>query len=141
MAEPIDDDGIPRYVGVGGMGALADALAAAVEDVRADVWVSPNGGIRQAGDGTWLVREGKNVESVRLCQASAAGMRGAFAVPACAHTPRSAAVASATTPSSSHTMASAPSASPRASPLERSIPSCAPNSRRGRIARLRAAVA
>ena len=57
-------DAIPRYVGVGGMGAISDALTACVEDVRTDTWVSPNGGIRRnAGDGSWLVKESKTVES------------------------------------------------------------------------------
>lgn len=64
VATPLGKDAIPRYIGVGGMGAIADALAAGLEDVRTDVWVSPNGGIRRnAGDGSWIVKEGKGVES------------------------------------------------------------------------------
>ena len=62
-AATVVSDGVPRYVGVGGMGKITDALAASVDDVRQDVWVSPNGGIkRNAGHGAWLVREGKGVD-------------------------------------------------------------------------------
>ena len=57
-------DGVARFVGVGGMGAIADALASGLDDVRQDVWVSPNGGIRKGTrDGPWLVRESKTVEA------------------------------------------------------------------------------
>ena len=62
-AQPLDSAGCCRYVGVGGMGAIADSLADSIADVRRDVWVSPNGGIRRIGDGTWLVRESKAVEA------------------------------------------------------------------------------
>jgi phytoene dehydrogenase-like protein len=61
--EAHDAEKIPRYVGVGGMGALTDALASSVADVRTDVWVSPNGGIRRERDGCWTVREAKGVDA------------------------------------------------------------------------------
>ena len=61
VVEPLADD-VPRFVGVGGMGAIADAAVGYLDDVRRDVWVSPNNGIRQGGNGQWLVRESKSVE-------------------------------------------------------------------------------
>ena len=52
----------PRYVGVGGMGAIADELARGL-DIRQDTWVSPNGGIyTKRGTHGWCVRESKQVE-------------------------------------------------------------------------------
>ena len=49
------DDSVERYVGVDGMGAFAASLARGL-DVRQDVWVSPNGGIRREADGRWSLK-------------------------------------------------------------------------------------
>jgi len=66
----LDSDGFapaaisePRYIGVGGMGALADELARGL-DIRQDTWVSPNGGIyEERGESRgWFVRESKTVQ-------------------------------------------------------------------------------
>ena len=63
VAAPMPE-AIPRFIGVGGMGQIADALASSITDLRQDIWVSPNGGIRRHnGDGRWIVKEGKGVES------------------------------------------------------------------------------
>ena len=48
-------DDLVRYVGVDGMGAFAASLARGL-DVRQDVWVSPNGGIRREADGRWSLK-------------------------------------------------------------------------------------
>eukprot|EP00966_Prymnesium_polylepis_P122569 2833422-Prymnesium_polylepis.1 len=57
-----DQQSVPRYVGVGGMGAIADELARGL-DIRQDAWVSPSGGIyTERGTGGWCVRESKQVE-------------------------------------------------------------------------------
>ena len=50
----------PRYIGVGGMGAIADRLADGL-DIKQDVWVSPNGGIKATATG-WQVQESKRVQ-------------------------------------------------------------------------------
>ena len=60
VAEAVTD-GVPRYVGVGGMGSLTRAAAAGL-DVRQDVWVSPSNGIWQGSDGVWHVKESRSVE-------------------------------------------------------------------------------
>ena len=61
VVEPLADN-VPRFVGVGGMGAIADAAVGYLDDVKQDLWVSPNNGIRQDANGKWLVRESKSVE-------------------------------------------------------------------------------
>ena len=43
------------------MSSVAQAEAAGL-DVRQDLWVSPNNGIRFQADGSWLVRESKTFE-------------------------------------------------------------------------------
>ena len=53
--------GVPRYVGVGGMDAIANELAKGL-DIRQDVWVSPSSGIyEEQGSGAWCVKESKSV--------------------------------------------------------------------------------
>ena len=51
---PAPEGGAPRYIGVGGMGTIAEQLAGGL-NIRQDIWVSPNGGIfterGSAGDG------------------------------------------------------------------------------------------
>ena len=60
VAEPFDSSEL-RYVVHGGLGAFA-ASAADGLDVRQDVWVSPNGGIRFVSGGGWLLQESREVE-------------------------------------------------------------------------------
>ena len=57
----LDKSGAPRYVGVGGMGAIADELARGL-DIRQDAWVSPNGGIYTSASGGWCVQESRQVQ-------------------------------------------------------------------------------
>lgn len=57
----LDRSGAPRYVGVGGMGAIADELARGL-DIRQDAWVSPNGGIYTSASGGWCVQESRQVQ-------------------------------------------------------------------------------
>lgn len=60
---PSEDADAPCYIGVGGMGAIADALSGGL-DIRQDVWVSPNGGIyTERESGEWRVKESKSVHS------------------------------------------------------------------------------
>ena len=49
------DDSVERYVSVEGMGAFSASLARGL-DIRQDVWVSPNGGIRREADGRWSLK-------------------------------------------------------------------------------------
>ena len=65
---PAPEGGAPRYIGVGGMGAIAEQLAGGL-DIRQDCWVSPNGGIftergsADDGGGGWCVQESKQVQT------------------------------------------------------------------------------
>ena len=63
VVEPMADGGVPRFVGTQGMGSIADAAVGYLDDVRQDLWVSPNGGIRKASDGSWLVKESRNSDA------------------------------------------------------------------------------
>ena len=45
------------------MGAIPDAMAAGLTEVRSDLWVSPNGGIRRLNDGSWIVKEGRGIDA------------------------------------------------------------------------------
>ena len=51
-------DGLPRFVGTEGMGSIALSMARGL-DVRQDVWISPNGGVRAERNGQWTVFETK----------------------------------------------------------------------------------
>ena len=65
---PAPEGGAPRYIGVGGMGTIAEQLAGGL-DIRQDIWVSPNGGIftergsADDGGGGWCVQESKKVQA------------------------------------------------------------------------------
>ena len=65
---PAPEGGAPRYIGVGGMGTIAEQLAGGL-DIRQDIWVSPNGGIFTErgstgdGGGGWCVQESKKVQA------------------------------------------------------------------------------
>jgi glycine/D-amino acid oxidase-like deaminating enzyme len=65
---PAPEGGAPRYIGVGGMGTIAEQLAGGL-DIRQDIWVSPNGGIfterdsAEHGGGGWCVQESKKVQA------------------------------------------------------------------------------
>lgn len=62
VVEPMSD-AVPRFVGIKGMGSIPDAAVGYLDDVRPDVWVSPNGGIRKGSDGAWLVKESRHSEA------------------------------------------------------------------------------
>jgi predicted NAD/FAD-dependent oxidoreductase len=65
---PAPEGSTPRYIGIGGMGAIAEQLAGGL-DIRQDCWVSPNGGIftergsADDGGGGWCVQESKKVQT------------------------------------------------------------------------------